>query len=89
MISILHRNRDLPRDRAELYDKCSELLLYQWKSDEALRADPDLAQDAGAIGIKEKKGILRLLAREMQAGSKGSSEILYPEILLKRSLQIT
>lgn len=71
MMAILNRNHDLPRDRAELYEQCSRLLLYQWKVEEALRADPDLVADATAIGLREKQAILRRLAREMQSSPEG------------------
>jgi predicted NACHT family NTPase len=72
MAAILNRYRDLPRDRAELYEECAKLLLQQWKVEEALRADEDLKQDALAIGLREKQAILRRLAREMQNGSEGA-----------------
>ena len=71
MMAILNRYRDLPRDRAELYEECSKLLLQQWKVEDALRADPDLVTDALAIGLREKQGILRRLARAMQTGVNG------------------
>ncbi|MDS4031327.1 MAG: HEAT repeat domain-containing protein [Candidatus Contendobacter sp.] len=71
MMAILNRHRDLPRDRAELYEECSKLLLQQWKVEDALRADPDLAADALAIGLREKQDILRRLARAMQTGTNG------------------
>ncbi len=72
MMAILNRYRDLPRDRAELYKECSNLLLQQWKVEDALRADPDLATDALAIGLREKQDMLRCLARAMQTGANGS-----------------
>jgi hypothetical protein len=71
MMAILNRYRDLPRDRAELYEECSKLLLQQWKVEDALRADPDLAADALAIGLREKQDILRRLAHAMQTGTNG------------------
>ncbi|MEI2771619.1 MAG: HEAT repeat domain-containing protein [Candidatus Competibacter sp.] len=71
MMAVLNRYRDLPRDRAELYEECSKLLLQQWKVEDALRADPDLAADALAIGLREKQDILRRLARAMQTGADG------------------
>ncbi|MCB1826314.1 MAG: HEAT repeat domain-containing protein [Candidatus Competibacteraceae bacterium] len=71
MMAILNRYCNLPRDRAELYEECSKLLLQQWKVEDALRADPDLATDALAIGLREKQGILRRLARAMQTGVNG------------------
>lgn len=72
MMAILNRYRDLPRDRAELYEECSKLLLQQWKVEDALRADPNLAVDALAIGLREKQDVLRLLARAMHTGANGS-----------------
>lgn len=72
MMAILNRNQDLPRERADLYEQCARLLLHQWKVEEALRADPDLAADALAIGFKEKQTLLRRLACEMQTGTDGS-----------------
>ncbi len=71
MMAILNRNQDLPRSRADLYEQCSRLLLFQWEVEKTLRADPDLAQDAGAIGLREKQDILRQLARAMQIGANG------------------
>lgn len=71
MMAILNRNQDLPRGRADLYEQCSRLLLFQWEVEKTLRVDPDLAQDAGAIGLREKQGILRQLARAMQTGANG------------------
>ncbi len=71
MMAILNRYRELPRERAGLYEECSKLLLQQWKVEDALRADPDLAQDAMAIGLREKQDMLRCLAREMQTGGNG------------------
>ncbi len=71
MMAILNRYRELPRERAGLYEECSKLLLQQWKVEDALRADPDLAQDAMAIGLREKQDMLRRLAREMQTGGNG------------------
>jgi predicted NACHT family NTPase len=38
MMLILNRTEDLPRDRVRLYEKCAELLLHQWKAQEALNA---------------------------------------------------
>ena len=71
MMAILNRNQNLPRGRADLYEQCSRLLLFQWEVEKTLRADPELAQDAGAIGLREKQDILRRLARAMQTGVNG------------------
>jgi predicted NACHT family NTPase len=72
MAAILNRHRILPRQRVELYERCAELLLQQWKVEESLRADETLNQDALAIGLREKQTILRRLAREMQGCSDGT-----------------
>lgn len=101
MMAILNRYRDLPRDRSDLYGECSKLLLQQWKVDEALEADPILAKDPLAVGFREKRAILRRLAREMQTGSAGSlgniisgenlESIIHNELMrfdLKNSLSI-
>lgn len=54
MMAIVNRYQDLPRERFDLYEECSKLLLQQWKVEEFLRADPDLFADATSIGYREK-----------------------------------
>lgn len=66
MMAILNRRQELPRDRADLYDQASRVLLYHWDVDHKrlqLRMD--------AIGRREKQEMLRLIAYEMQAGEDG------------------
>lgn len=36
MMAILNRNQELPRDRAELYNQSSRVLLHQWDTERAL-----------------------------------------------------
>ena len=38
MITVLDRSRELPTQRASLYEACSELLLERWKIDEVVQA---------------------------------------------------
>ena len=65
MMAILNRGQELPRDRADLYEQSSRLLLYHWDFD---RKSLPLTID---VGRKEKQEMLRLIAYEMQAGEEG------------------
>ena len=66
MMAILNRRQELPRDRADLYDQASRVLLYQWDIEhKRLKLPMD------AIGRREKQDMLRLIAYEMQAGEDG------------------
>ncbi|NET38271.1 MAG: NACHT domain-containing protein [Cyanothece sp. SIO1E1] len=66
MMAILNRRQELPRDRADLYDQASRVLLYHWDVDYKRLQLP-----LNAIGRREKQEILRLIAYEMQAGDEG------------------
>ena len=66
MMAILNRRQELPRDRADLYDQASRVLLYQWDVEHKRLELP-----ADAIGRREKQDILRRVAYEMQAGEEG------------------
>ena len=66
MMAILNRRQELPRDRADLYDQASRVLLYHWDVDyKRLQLPMD------AIGRREKQEMLRAIAYEMQAGEEG------------------
>ena len=66
MMAILNRRQELPRDRADLYNQASRVLLYQWDIEhKRLKLPMD------AIGRREKQEMLRLIAYEMQAGEEG------------------
>jgi predicted NACHT family NTPase len=69
MMAILNRNQDLPRDRAKLYERSSELLLYQWDVEAKLLEDPDLK--TVDIDYQDKQAMLREVAHFMQATEKG------------------
>lgn len=66
MMAILNRRQELPRDRADLYDQASRVLLYHWDVDHKRLQLP-----MDAIGRREKQEMLRLIAYEMQAGEEG------------------
>ncbi|HEY9674112.1 MAG TPA: HEAT repeat domain-containing protein [Waterburya sp.] len=79
MMAILNRRQELPRDRAELYDQASRVLLYNWDVDYKR-----LQVSAEAIGRPEKQSLLRQIAYEMQAGEKGiKGNIINGEKLLE------
>lgn len=66
MMAILNRRQELPRDRADLYDQASRVLLYHWDVDHKRLQLP-----MDAMGRREKQEMLRLIAYEMQAGEEG------------------
>ncbi|MGJ3246777.1 MAG: NACHT domain-containing protein [Elainellaceae cyanobacterium] len=68
MMAILNRNRELPRDRPQLYNQASQVLLHQWDIERNLiehRLDP-LTIDYG-----DKQAMLRKVADHMQSGKEG------------------
>ena len=84
MMAILNRTQDLPRDRVRLYEKCAELLLHQWKAQEALNADPVLR--AGTLDFTDKRNLLLRVARAMQTSERGLAGNLIDEPTLERAL---
>lgn len=66
MMALLNRRQELPRDRAELYEQASRILLYHWDVDHKRLQIP-----MNAIGRREKQKMLCLTAYEMQAGEEG------------------
>jgi hypothetical protein len=84
MMAILNRTQDLPRDRAELYNQCSRLLLYQWKADQALRSDERLK--GLSLDFKDKQAMLRRVAREMQNSEPGLAGNIIEEQRLEDTL---
>jgi len=68
MMAILNRHQELPRDRAELYNQASRVLLHQWDMERALinaKIDPI------TIDYKDKQAILRRVAHFMQGNIAG------------------
>ncbi|MEH1955463.1 NACHT domain-containing protein, partial [Nostoc sp.] len=69
MMAILNRNQELPRDRAELYNQASRVLLHEWDVERDLKEDKRL--DPKTIDYKDKQAMLRQVAYLMQTGDKG------------------
>ncbi|MEH2201877.1 HEAT repeat domain-containing protein [Nostoc sp.] len=69
MMAILNRNQELPRDRAELYNQASRVLLHQWDVERVLIEDQRV--DPKTIDYKDKQAMLRQVAYLMQTGEKG------------------
>lgn len=69
MMAILNRNQELPRDRARLYEKASEVLLYQWDVEQKVLDNEQLKN--WSIDARDKQAMLRKVAYHMQAGEKG------------------
>ncbi|NEN98053.1 MAG: NACHT domain-containing protein [Moorea sp. SIO3I7] len=69
MMAILNRNQELPRDRSELYNQSSRLLLHQWDVERALLEDNRV--DPKTIDYKDKQQILAKLADFMQGNQAG------------------
>ena len=65
MMAILNRNQELPRDRAELYNQSSRLLLHQWDVERSLK------DEKITIDYRDKQEILRQVAFFMQGSEKG------------------
>ncbi len=71
MMAILNRHEELPRDRATLYERASEILLYKWEADKYLpfnqREDPEVrAYLNDSNTYKDKIAMLRLVAHKIQ-----------------------
>ena len=84
MMAILNRNQELPRDRAELYNQASRVLLHQWDVERALIEDKRL--DPKTIDYKDKQAMLRQVAYYMQTGEKGLAGNLISEDDLEKIL---
>jgi predicted NACHT family NTPase/HEAT repeat protein len=69
MMAILNRNQELPRDRPELYNQASRVLLHQWDVERALVEDSRI--DPKIIDYRDKQAILRKVAHYMQSSAKG------------------
>ena len=69
MMAILNRNQELPRDRSELYNQSSRLLLHQWDVERTLLEDNRL--DPKTIDYQDKQQILAKVADFMQSNQAG------------------
>jgi hypothetical protein len=84
LMSLLNRHQELPRDRHELYEQASKLMLQQWDASKALRADPLLAQQS--FDYKDKQAMLRAVASRIQDSKHGLAGNLIPEEQLQLTL---
>ncbi len=71
MMAILNRNQELPRDRPELYNQASRVLLHQWDVETKLLEDPKLKDLRITVDYKDKQAMLRKVAYHMQSSKKG------------------
>ncbi|ACK67069.1 putative signal transduction protein with Nacht domain [Rippkaea orientalis PCC 8801] len=69
MMAILNRSQELPRDRGELYNECSRILLYQWDVGRALIEDPRI--DHKIFHYQNKQAMCRQIAYFMQLNKDG------------------
>jgi predicted NACHT family NTPase len=84
MMAILNRTQDLPRDRVRLYEKCAELLLHQWKAQDAMDADPVLR--GATLDFADKRSLLLRVAYTMQSSEFGLAGNLIDERTLECTL---
>jgi len=68
MMAILNRYQDLPRDRSELYNQATRVLLHQWDTERALDDYPELR---GEVDLRAKTAVLRSVAFAMQNRPEG------------------
>lgn len=71
LMAILNRGEELPRDRTRLYEKASEVLLYQWDVEEKLLKDARLEKYPIELDHRDKQRMLRRVAARMQTSPKG------------------
>ncbi len=81
MMAILNRSQELPRERAELYKKASEVLLYKWDVERALTNEQHLLT---TIDYKDKQAMLRQVAYYMQTNKKGLAGNLISARILEK-----
>ena len=74
LMAILNRNQELPRNRAKLYEKASEVLLYQWDfetKEELVREMQARQIDPYLFDLELKQEIVRKVAYRMQSRGEG------------------
>ena len=70
MMAILNRFEELPRDRATLYERASELLLQRWDGSKKLQDRSPLPPLVNKyLDYTRKQEMLRLVAHQMQYGA--------------------
>ena len=73
MMAILNRKQELPRNRSDLYNKASEVLLYQWDVEVKLLENPKFKHWNILIELDHKQKMLRKVAYFMQSNKKDTS----------------
>jgi predicted NACHT family NTPase len=86
MMAILNQNQELPRDRPELYNQASRVLLHQWDLENKFLEDPKLKDWKITVDLKDKQAMLRKVAYYMQSSKKGLSGNLISAIDLENIL---
>ncbi len=89
MMAILNRHEELPRDRATLYERASEILLYKWEAEKYLpideKQDPEVRDYLRAqSNYKDKIAMLRLVAHKIhQDGNQVENNLVIDEDALE------
>jgi len=73
MMAILNRKQELPRNRSELYNKASEILLHQLDLEVKLLENPKFKDWKISIELDHKQKMLRKVACFMQSNKKDTS----------------
>jgi hypothetical protein len=77
MMVILNRRQELPRDRSELYEQATRVLLHHWDVDHK-----SLQLPIESIGLWHKQAMLKTVAYEMQTSQIGlKGNLIYTERL--------
>gem|GEM_PF-190667 len=84
MMAILNRNQELPRDRAQLYQQSSRILLHEWDTGRALESYPQIKD---IISYREKEEILCNVADFMQSAPAGLAGNIIAQEDLERILK--
>ncbi|MEM8642183.1 MAG: NACHT domain-containing protein, partial [Cyanobacteria bacterium P01_G01_bin.54] len=67
MMAILNRSQPLPRNRALLYERCSEVLLHKWDVEHKILTEPKLQAFKLEIDYQDKQEMLRRVAYHLQS----------------------
>jgi predicted NACHT family NTPase len=84
MMAILNRNQELPRDRPELYNQASRVLLHQWDVERVLTEDARI--DPKTFDYRNKQAMLRKVAYRMQSSEQGLAGNLISESALREEI---
>jgi len=84
MMAILNRNQELPRDRPELYNQASRVLLHQWDVERFLIEDARI--DPKTFDYRNKQAMLRKVAYRMQSSEQGLAGNLISESALREEI---